>query len=151
MRVVTQVSDLRSILNAWRRADDEVSFVPTMGNIHEGHLSLIEEARKRSDRIVSSIFVNPMQFDRPTDYGRYPRTFEEDKRQLQDAGVDLLFNPPAEVIYPRGFENSTYVDVPGITDILCGAHRPGHFRGVATIVCKLFNLVQPKLAVFGEK
>ena len=151
MQFVTEISDLRKILSAWRRADDVIAFVPTMGNIHKGHLSLIDEAHKRADRIVSSIFVNPMQFDRPDDFGRYPRTLEEDSSQLQDAGVDLLFCPSAEAIYPRGDKNSSFVDVPGITDILCGSHRPGHFRGMATVVCKLFNLVQPELAVFGEK
>ena len=151
MQFVTEISDLRKVLSAWRRAEDVIAFVPTMGNIHKGHLSLIDEAHKRADRIVSSIFVNPMQFDRPDDFGRYPRTLEEDSSQLQDAGVDLLFCPSAEAIYPRGDKNSSFVDVPGITDILCGAHRPGHFKGMATVVCKLFNLVQPELAVFGEK
>lgn len=151
MQFVTEISDLRKVLSAWRRAEDVIAFVPTMGNIHKGHLSLIDEAQKRADRIVSSIFVNPMQFDRPDDFGRYPRTLEEDRNQLQDAGVDLLFCPSAEAIYPRGDKNSSFVDVPGITDILCGTHRPGHFKGMATVVCKLFNLVQPELAVFGEK
>lgn len=151
MQIVAEISELRRIISGWRRAGERIAFVPTMGNLHEGHLSLVEEARRRGDRVVASIFVNPMQFNCPDDYGRYPRTFEEDASQLESMSVDLLFAPLADSIYPNGMESATRVEVPGVTEVLEGEHRPGHFTGVATVVTKLFNLVQPDVAVFGEK
>jgi pantoate--beta-alanine ligase len=132
-------------------AGERIGFVPTMGNLHEGHLALVEAAREGSDRCIVSIFVNPMQFGDGEDFEHYPRTLEKDQEKLQLAGVDLLFTPSVSAIYPRGKQAQTRVEVPGISDILCGASRPGHFIGVATIVCKLFNYIQPNVAVFGEK
>jgi pantoate--beta-alanine ligase len=122
-----------------------------MGNLHGGHLALVDLARARSDRLVVSIFVNPLQFGPEEDFAAYPRTVEEDRALLLEADVDALFLPSVEEIYPRGEDQATFVEVPGVSDILCGAFRPGHFRGVATVVAKLFNLVQPHLAVFGAK
>ena len=122
-----------------------------MGNLHDGHMTLVDEARARADVVVVSIFVNPMQFDRPDDLARYPRTLQEDSEKLTRRSVDLVFAPAPAAVYPQGLEQQTYVDVPGISSILEGASRPGHFRGVSTIVSKLFNLVQPDLACFGEK
>ena len=128
-----------------------MSFVPTMGNLHGGHLALVDLARARADRVVVSIFVNPLQFGPEEDYAAYPRTIDDDRSLLVDAGVDALFLPTVDEIYPRGEDQATFVEVPAISDILCGAFRPGHFRGVATVVAKLFNLVQPHLSVFGAK
>ena len=122
-----------------------------MGNLHDGHMTLVDEARARADVVVVSIFVNPMQFDRPDDLARYPRTLQEDSEKLTRRGVDLVFAPAPAAVYPQGLEQQTYVDVPGISSIPEGASRPGHFRGVSTIVSKLFNPVQPDLACFGEK
>lgn len=151
MQIVADIPALRQEINGWRRAGERIAFVPTMGNLHDGHLSLVKQARERGDRVVSSIFVNPMQFNCADDYGRYPRTFEEDAAQLEKMEVDLLFAPAAEAVYPNGMELAARVEVPGISETLEGEHRPGHFTGVATVVTKLFNLVQPDLAVFGEK
>jgi pantoate--beta-alanine ligase len=151
MQTVNSVEDLRATLALWRKAGERVAFVPTMGNLHAGHLALVREAARRSDRVVVSIFVNPMQFGEGEDFDAYPRTLEEDKASLIEVGVDLLFAPPVSTIYPSGSAQQTRVEVPGISDVLCGASRPGHFVGVATVVCKLFNMVQPDLAVFGEK
>tara|TARA_B110000908_G_C10173264_1_gene411975 strand:- start:492 stop:1253 length:762 start_codon:yes stop_codon:yes gene_type:complete len=122
-----------------------------MGNLHQGHLNLVREAKKRADIVVVSIFVNPMQFGPDEDLDAYPRTLESDSRLLGELGVDVLFMPKATDIYARGLEQQTFVEVPGLSYMICGASRPGHFRGVATIVCKLFNMVQPNLAFFGEK
>ena len=124
---------------------------PTMGNLHDGHMKLVDEAKARADVVVVSIFVNPMQFDRPEDLARYPRTLQEDCEKLNKRKVDLVFAPSVKEIYPNGTETHTYVDVPGLSTMLEGASRPGHFRGVSTIVSKLFNLVQPDIACFGEK
>ncbi|MEW8030504.1 MAG: pantoate--beta-alanine ligase [Candidatus Thiodiazotropha sp.] len=151
METITEVEILRKRIGSWRKAGEMIGFVPTMGNLHEGHLALVDAARKRSDRSVVSIFVNPMQFGEGEDYESYPRTLEPDRRKLEQAGVDLLFAPSANTIYPQGNQAQTRVEVPELSDILCGASRPGHFIGVATIVCKLFNYVQPDIAVFGEK
>lgn len=147
------------MLKTWRRNDQSIAFVPTMGNLHAGHMKLLEHARAFSDRVVASIFVNPLQFGRGEDFDKYPRTLEEDRQRLSEAGVDLLFAPSVEDLYPRGLPNpksknlpvTTQVNVPGLSTILCGAVRPGHFEGVATVVAKLFNLVQPDVAVFGRK
>jgi pantoate--beta-alanine ligase len=122
-----------------------------MGNLHQGHLTLVREARRRAPRVVVSIFVNPMQFGPKEDYASYPRTLEQDAVMLTEEGVDLLFAPDVATVYPSGQDAQTRVEVPGLSHILCGAARPGHFAGVATVVCKLLNMVQPDLALFGEK
>lgn len=151
MNTVSQSKALRAQIQAWRQAGEIIAFVPTMGNLHLGHLTLVEEAKKRATKVVVSIFVNPMQFDNKNDLSNYPRTLQEDSEQLIAHGVDLLFTPTPELIYPKGLDAQTFVEVPGISDILCGASRPGHFRGVSTIVTKLFNLVTPDVACFGTK
>jgi pantoate--beta-alanine ligase len=151
METIDLVEDLRARVCTWRAAGEAVAFVPTMGNLHAGHLKLIDEARVRAPRVVASIFVNPMQFGPSEDLEAYPRTLERDRDGLQAAGCDLLFVPQVATIYPRGSEDQTVVEVPGLSEILCGESRPGHFRGVATVVCKLLNMVQPDLALFGEK
>ncbi|MBP8197393.1 MAG: pantoate--beta-alanine ligase [Chromatiaceae bacterium] len=151
MELIEQVPTLRARIATWRRADQRVAFVPTMGNLHAGHLALVREALGLADRVVVSIFVNPLQFGPTEDFGAYPRTLEQDRALLEAAGTHLLFAPPVAAVYPRGQAEQTRVEVPGISDILCGASRPGHFVGVATVVCKLFNMVQPDLAFFGEK
>ncbi len=151
MQTIRDTNGLRAARNFWRFGKETVGFVPTMGNLHEGHLTLVREARARADRVVVSIFVNPMQFDREDDLRAYPRTLQQDARRLEDEGVDALFAPDESVVYPRGTQASAYVEVPRLGAILEGASRPGHFRGVATVVAKLFNLVQPHLAFFGEK
>jgi pantoate--beta-alanine ligase len=147
---VDAVDDLRAQIDIWRRGGN-VAFVPTMGNLHAGHISLVKEARKIADRVVASIFVNPLQFGAGEDFENYPRTLERDSEMLIDEGTDLLFAPPVEVMYPKPQADQTRVEVPGLSELLCGACRPGHFVGVATVVCKLFNMVQPDIAVFGNK
>jgi pantoate--beta-alanine ligase len=151
MLLVNQVKELRQMVADWRRSGEKVAFVPTMGNLHAGHINLVETARQKADRTVVSIFVNPMQFGQGEDFDAYPRTLEDDSAKLEAVGTDLIFAPEASTIYPEGTRQQTRVEVPEISDILCGASRPGHFVGVATIVCKLFNLVQPDFAIFGEK
>ncbi|GAB6067572.1 pantoate--beta-alanine ligase [Methylothermus subterraneus] len=151
MHYLTSIADLRALLGSWQSQRERVALVPTMGNLHAGHLSLVEEAKRRAERVVVSLFVNPLQFGPQEDYARYPRTPEEDRRKLAALGVDAVFSPTVEEMYPRGLEPSTCVTVPELADILCGAFRPGHFRGVTTVVAKLFNLVQPDVALFGEK
>ncbi len=150
MRTVHELPELRAAL-AELRARGPLAFVPTMGNLHAGHLALVREARRRTAGVVVSIFVNPLQFGPDEDLDRYPRTLEADRRALQAEGAALLFAPPVEVMYPVPLEQQTRVEVPGIGELYCGASRPGHFTGVATVVCKLFNMVQPDLAVFGKK
>jgi len=140
---------LREQTAQWRRQGESIALVPTMGNLHAGHLSLVEDARRHCRRVVVSIFVNPTQFGPGEDYAGYPRTPGEDAAALRRAAVDLLFQPAAAEIYPAG--SATVVEVPGLSAQLCGQFRPGHFRGVTTVVCKLLNLVQPDLALFGEK
>lgn len=151
MIIIETLPMLRQQIRRWRQEGKRIALVPTMGNLHDGHMTLVDEARVRADVVVVSIFVNPMQFDRPDDLARYPRTLQEDSEKLTRRGVDLVFAPAPAAVYPQGLEQQTYVDVPGISSILEGASRPGHFRGVSTIVSKLFNLVQPDLACFGEK
>lgn len=151
MQTIESIFGLRQQISLWRRHGERIALVPTMGNLHAGHLSLVSRAREVGDRVVVTIFVNPMQFGEGEDLDAYPRTPREDALQLEAAGVDLLFCPQEEEVYPHGRAGQTFVEVPGISDILCGASRPGHFRGVATIVAKLFNLVQPDVACFGEK
>jgi len=151
MEIVNRVGELRGRLGPVREAGRSVAFVPTMGDLHEGHLALVEEARGRADYVVASIFVNPLQFGPAEDYHNYPRGLEADGEKLDGAGADLLFAPTPEEIYPRGLASTTRIEVPEITGILCGASRPGHFSGVATVVNILFNIVAPDVAVFGEK
>jgi pantoate--beta-alanine ligase len=151
VQTVSSIAALRSQLDAWRRDGERVAFVPTMGNLHAGHMSLLAAARHRANRVVASVFVNPLQFGPGEDYERYPRTPEEDSRLLNDARCDLLFLPDVGEMYPHGATQETLVIVRGLSDILCGEFRPGHFEGVATVVAKLFNIVQPEVAVFGEK
>lgn len=151
MIIIETLPMLRQQIQPLAPEGKRIALVPTMGNLHDGHMTLVDEARARADVVVVSIFVNPMQFDRPDDLARYPRTLQEDSEKLTRRGVDLVFAPAPAAVYPQGLEQQTYVDVPGISSILEGASRPGHFRGVSTIVSKLFNLVQPDLACFGEK
>lgn len=151
MQVETSIDGVRRTTARWRRAERRIAFVPTMGNLHAGHLALVERARELADRVAVSIFVNPLQFGPGEDLAAYPRTETEDARKLEAAGADLLFLPSEQEIYPRGRKGVTFVEVPGISDRFCGAGRPGHFRGVATVVTKLFNIVQPDVAVFGRK
>lgn len=151
MEQIEQIADLRDRVGRWRSAGERVALVPTMGNLHPGHLALVHEALKVADRVVASIFVNPLQFGPGEDLDAYPRTLAEDRQRLAEAGCDLLFTPTADIVYPRGRAAQTRVEVPGLSDILCGASRPGHFAGVTTVVCKLLNMVQPDVALFGEK
>lgn len=151
MKSVSKIADLRHEIAAARRTGRRVAFVPTMGNLHAGHLRLAQVARERAQFVVVSIYVNPMQFGPKEDFAAYPRTPDDDQRALAGAGADLLFMPTTEEIYPRGLAAQTIVDVPQLGEILCGAFRPGHFRGVTTVVNRLFNLVQPDVAVFGKK
>ncbi len=153
MQTVTTIADLRRQVSLRRQSGARIALVPTMGNLHAGHLQLLEAAKQHADRVVVSIFVNPLQFGDASggDFERYPRTFEADRQKLVESGADLLFFPSQEEMYPAGVENVTRVEVPGISDILCGVSRPGHFVGVATVVTKFFNMVQPDVAVFGEK
>jgi len=151
MLVCTDIASLRGAIRQWRQRGEIIAFVPTMGNLHQGHLTLVNEAKQRADRVVVSIFVNPMQFDRAEDLQAYPRTLEQDSDKLCQAGVDLLFTPSEQLLYPEGVQQHTYVEVPGLSQRLEGALRPGHFRGVSTVVTKLFNLVQPDIACFGQK
>lgn len=151
MLIIETLPLLRRQIRRLRMEGKRVALVPTMGNLHDGHMKLVDEAKARADVVVVSIFVNPMQFDRPEDLARYPRTLQEDCEKLNKRKVDLVFAPSVKEIYPNGTETHTYVDVPGLSTMLEGASRPGHFRGVSTIVSKLFNLVQPDIACFGEK
>ena len=151
MQTLTRIAELRDLVTGWRLGRESIAFVPTMGNLHMGHASLMAAAHLHGRRVVSSVFVNPLQFGPSEDYSAYPRTFEDDAGLLEEYGVDALFHPTVEEMYPQGSGGSTVVDVPGLTDILCGVVRPGHFQGVATVVVKLFCLVQPDVAIFGEK
>lgn len=151
MLIIETPSMLRHEVRRWRQDGKRIALVPTMGNLHDGHLMLVDEARERADIVVVSVFVNPMQFDRTDDLARYPRTLQEDCEKLNRHGVDVVFAPSPADIYPKGLESQTFVEVPGLSSLLEGASRPGHFRGMATIVSKLFNLVQPDIACFGEK
>jgi pantoate--beta-alanine ligase len=151
VQIVSSIADLRAQLAQWRSAGERIGFVPTMGNLHAGHMSLLAAARYRADRVVASVFVNPLQFGPGEDFERYPRTPDEDRQLLEDARCDLLFLPEVAEIYPHGATQQTLVHVRGLSETLCGEFRPGHFEGVATVVAKLFNIVQPEVAVFGEK
>ncbi|MDE1331839.1 pantoate--beta-alanine ligase [Vibrio aestuarianus] len=151
MQTFADISALREQIKQYKRDGRRVAFVPTMGNLHEGHLTLVRKAREEGNVVVVSIFVNPMQFDRADDLNNYPRTLDEDLSKLNAEGVDFVFTPTPEVMYPQGLDKQTFIEVPGLSHMLEGASRPGHFRGVATIVAKLFNIVQPNVACFGEK
>lgn len=151
MQTLTTIAEVRAAIAVWRMAGERIAFVPTMGNLHSGHLRLVERARELGERVVASIFVNPLQFGQGEDFAAYPRTLVADQQKLAAAGCDLLFAPGEHEMYPLGREGLTFVEVPGLSDVLCGAFRPGHFRGVATVVSKLFNIVQPDVALFGEK
>jgi pantoate--beta-alanine ligase len=151
MQIATTIAEIRSVVNRWRAAGERIAFVPTMGNLHAGHLSLMEAARGSGDRFVASIFVNPMQFGPNEDFAHYPRTPDRDGGMLESAGCDLMFMPDASEMYPHGLEHTVHVEIPELSKILCGRFRPGHFEGVTTVVCKLFNIVAPDCAVFGQK
>lgn len=151
MRTVHTIKELRAMLRARRERGQKVAFVPTMGNLHQGHLELVHNARSQGDVVVTSIFVNPMQFGENEDLDAYPRTLAEDQKVLEEAGNDIIFAPSAREIYPAGMADQTRIVVPQLTEFHCGASRPGHFTGVATVVTMLFNIVQPDVAVFGEK
>jgi pantoate--beta-alanine ligase len=151
MQTVQDAAALRAMVRGWRQAGQTIGFVPTLGNLHAGHHSLLKLARARTDRVVASIFVNPTQFGPGEDFERYPRTMAQDQAGLAELDIDLLFAPEVSTIYPFGPENSVSIHVPGVSETLEGAHRPGHFDGVATVVNKLFSLVQPDIAVFGQK
>lgn len=151
MKTIHSTQELRATLQAERAQGKRISLVPTMGNLHEGHLQLVRQADDCSDIVVASIFVNPLQFGANEDLDSYPRTLESDQKKLAGAGCDYLFAPSDAEMYPNGREVQTQVEVPGISNIHCGASRPGHFQGVATVVCKLFGIVQPDVSIFGEK
>lgn len=151
MKVIDSTAALRELIGDWKRSGLSVGFVPTMGNLHDGHLKLVKRAKAHNDKVIVSIFVNPMQFGKNEDLDAYPRTIEQDKAKLIAEGTDAVFLPSVADMYPAGLDAQTFVEVPGISDVLCGASRPGHFRGVATVVSKLFNMVQPDDAFFGEK
>jgi pantoate--beta-alanine ligase len=151
IETINELAALRARIGEWKRSGLRVGFVPTMGNLHAGHHSLVALARQHADRVVASVFVNPTQFGPNEDFARYPRTPEADAVGLQAAGCDLMWLPSVETMYPFGPEATVQVRVPGVTETLEGAHRPGHFDGVATVVARLFNQVQPDIAVFGRK
>ena len=151
MQIVHNTAELRHVIQTYKQAGKSIAFVPTMGNLHEGHLTLIDVAKEQADIVISSIFVNPMQFGENEDLDAYPRTLEADSKGLSARGCQILFAPSAAEVYPNGTQVETRVDVPSLVDHHCGASRPGHFVGVTTVVTKLFNMVQPDVAVFGEK
>lgn len=151
IRTVRTIAELRAHLAGWRDQGHRIALVPTMGNLHAGHFQLIELARQNADKVVASVFVNPTQFGPNEDFSRYPRTPEGDAEGLAKAGCDVLFSPSVETMYPLGAEAAVRIRVPGVADVLEGAHRPGHFDGVATVVARLFNMVHPDVALFGRK
>ncbi|AMN46346.1 pantoate--beta-alanine ligase [Steroidobacter denitrificans] len=151
MQVVARPQELRERVAHWRRHGERIALVPTMGNLHPGHGSLVAEALRRAERVIVSVFVNPLQFGPNEDFASYPRTPQDDRELLEQLRVEMLFVPEVEDIYPRGQVSTARVHVPALEDILCGAYRPGHFMGVATVVTKLLNIVQPDVALFGEK
>ncbi|SUC48292.1 Pantothenate synthetase [Providencia stuartii] len=148
MLIVETSPILRREIRRWKLEGKRIALVPTMGNLHDGHLALIDEAKQQADIVIVSIFVNPMQFDRQSDLANYPRTLQEDCEKLKRRDINLVFAPSVKDVYPEGMAQQTFVEVPELSSILEGASRPGHFRGVSTVVTKLFNLVQPDLAFF---
>ena len=151
MQVITSKEELQELLAEWRHHDEHVALVPTMGNLHSGHTTLVDLARENAERVVVSVYVNPTQFGEGEDFEDYPRTLERDTRRLKQVKADVLFVPADETVYPFGHDCATVVSVPGLTENFCGASRPGHFDGVTTVVARLFALVQPDVAVFGQK
>lgn len=151
MKTIYDTHALRIMVQRWRNAEEKIAFVPTMGNLHDGHLSLLARARELADRTIVSVFVNPIQFGQGEDYDNYPSTLKQDGQKLADNGADVLFAPNLQQLYPGGLSEDTRVSVPGLSNILCGEYRPGHFSGVATVVTKLFFSVLPDIALFGEK
>jgi pantoate--beta-alanine ligase len=151
MQVVNTREELRELRESWRHHDDHVALVPTMGNLHAGHLSLVDLARRHAERVVVTVFVNPTQFGEGEDFEDYPRTLKRDTQRLKKLDADALFTPDVDTVYPFGIDKATVVSVPGLTRNFCGASRPGHFDGVTTVVARLFALVQPDVAVFGQK
>lgn len=149
VEIIETVRAMQARSEEWRAAGETVALVPTMGAFHEAHLNLMWEGRRRADRLVVSLFVNPTQFGPGEDYEAYPRNLEADLKATEDIGLDVLYHPTAEEMYPEGY--ASYVEVEGLTDTLCGPSRPGHFRGVVTVVIKLFTAVKPHVAIFGEK
>lgn len=142
---------MRTLIAEWREAGDTIALVPTMGNLHKGHLSLVALAAEQVEHVIVSVFVNPTQFGPDEDYEKYPRSLDMDARRLARAGVDVLFSPSVETMYPQGVDGATTVVVPGLSEDLCGEYRPGHFQGVTSVVCRLLNICSPDLAVFGQK
>ncbi len=151
MQICQNIEQLRTQISQWRSSNETIAFVPTMGNLHEGHLSLVEIAHQKASRVVVSVYVNPLQFSPEEDFASYPRTLDDDLNKLEASAVDLVFTPDDSMVYPEGEQYSAYVEVPVLSHIIEGEFRPGFFKGVATVVLKLFNMVQPDIAVFGEK
>jgi pantoate--beta-alanine ligase len=151
MYQATSVTELHQYVQHWKDHGQSIAFIPTMGNLHAGHMSLIEKGQSLSDRTICSIFVNPMQFGPNEDWDHYPRSLDSDLQQLEAIGCDLVYLPTASELYPEGLEKISHVEVTDLTDNFEGAHRPGHFTGVATVVLKLFNIVRPDVSVFGKK
>lgn len=151
MKVIEDKHELQEELAGWRHAREHVAIVPTMGNLHTGHVSLVNVAKEHAERVVVTVFVNPTQFGEGEDFETYPRTFDKDTRRLRTVAADVLFAPSLETVYPFGIDNATAVTVPGLTENFCGSFRPGHFDGVTTVVARLFALVRPDVAVFGQK
>lgn len=151
MQEISTKAALREQLNDWRHSGDHIALVPTMGNLHDGHLSLVSLARQHAERVVVSVFVNPTQFGESEDFEDYPKSLERDRRRLKQLNTDIMFVPDIETMYPFGIDSATSVTVPVLTEDLCGSFRPGHFDGVTTVVSRLFSLVQPDVAVFGQK
>jgi pantoate--beta-alanine ligase len=151
LQEISTTDALREQLSEWRHSGEHIALVPTMGSLHDGHLSLVSLARKHAERVVVSVFVNPTQFGEGEDFEEYPRSLERDKRRLKRMNTDLLFVPDVETMYPFGIDSATSVTVPVLTEDLCGTFRPGHFDGVTSVVSRLFSLVQPDVAVFGQK
>jgi len=149
VRIISSMGEMQSLVNGVIKTGKIISLVPTMGALHEGHINLMNEGRKRGDVLIVSIFVNPTQFGPNEDFTKYPRDLEADLRKIETLGVDIVFAPTLEEIYPEGFQ--TYIEVKELQEHLCGHFRPGHFRGVATVVLKLFNIVKPQVALFGDK
>lgn len=151
MKLVHSIAEIQSYVNNRKSCNDKVAFVPTMGNLHNGHLALIKTAKEAADRVIVSIYVNPLQFGANEDYDSYPRTFDQDYQLLKEQDIDLVYAAKTQEIYPEGSENHTHVTINTLDRIHCGKSRPTFFRGVATVVTKLFNIVRPDIAVFGEK